>query len=356
MMADRLFFLDAERGMPSLPRGWHKPGPSPTQTASNLPGCGPKVLYAASFQNFDGDGESLNQALAMYTRPRRAVSRKKVSTGAHDFLNDGFGHVKEDAPTGEASTTAQYLSVEGSLGYFARSETKLGDRDCTSVEHKMHSPESLVSNRASAHMGSTAGGSVAARLVFCEAERGIPALSRGWRTPDPSPSRDAADLPGCRPLSPRLQVLPLQGDDPSDASHPLLCNLAAAESQEATSTGISGGSDIFEQHDVACFTNIYTDSVMSMAAAFTANSRSFLNSELDELCTPCDPLNPGSVGHPHTCAEFCKYHKKSRGCKEGATCDFCHLCTTRRNPEAAAKKKRPYRHRPWRRSSRIADR
>jgi hypothetical protein len=34
----------------------------------------------------------------------------------------------------------------------------------------------------------------------------------------------------------------------------------------------------------------------------------------------------GSVGHPLTCSEACKYVGKPRGCKDGASCDRCHLC------------------------------
>jgi len=43
--------------------------------------------------------------------------------------------------------------------------------------------------------------------------------------------------------------------------------------------------------------------------------------------TPC--WSKGSAGHPYTCAKFCKYAKKARGCKDGADCDRCHLCTSR---------------------------
>ncbi|CAE8613012.1 unnamed protein product, partial [Polarella glacialis] len=39
----------------------------------------------------------------------------------------------------------------------------------------------------------------------------------------------------------------------------------------------------------------------------------------------------GSIGHPFTCAEACKYAKKSRVCKDGAVCDHCHLCDWKRN-------------------------
>jgi len=41
-------------------------------------------------------------------------------------------------------------------------------------------------------------------------------------------------------------------------------------------------------------------------------------------------LSVGSVGHPYTCREPCKYVRKIRGCKDGADCDRCHAggCTS----------------------------
>jgi hypothetical protein len=48
----------------------------------------------------------------------------------------------------------------------------------------------------------------------------------------------------------------------------------------------------------------------------------------------------GSVGHPLTCSEACKYVSKPRGCKDGASCDRCHLCKWNRYgpPKRAAGK------------------
>lgn len=34
----------------------------------------------------------------------------------------------------------------------------------------------------------------------------------------------------------------------------------------------------------------------------------------------------GSIGHPYSCADACKYHRKTKGCKDGALCVRCHLC------------------------------
>mmetsp|Transcript_30671 Transcript_30671/g.56048 ORF Transcript_30671/g.56048 Transcript_30671/m.56048 type:complete len:223 (+) Transcript_30671:102-770(+) len=34
----------------------------------------------------------------------------------------------------------------------------------------------------------------------------------------------------------------------------------------------------------------------------------------------------GSKNHPEGCAPPCKYNTKSKGCKDGESCTFCHLC------------------------------
>lgn len=34
----------------------------------------------------------------------------------------------------------------------------------------------------------------------------------------------------------------------------------------------------------------------------------------------------GTIGHPHTCGEPCKYVNRAKGCKDGLNCSRCHLC------------------------------
>mmetsp|Transcript_4580 Transcript_4580/g.7904 ORF Transcript_4580/g.7904 Transcript_4580/m.7904 type:complete len:262 (-) Transcript_4580:381-1166(-) len=55
---------------------------------------------------------------------------------------------------------------------------------------------------------------------------------------------------------------------------------------------------------------------------------------------PQSPLNPmkipteataanwseGSIGHPLTCADACRYKHRKGGCREGRNCKSCHLC------------------------------
>eukprot|EP00440_Ansanella_granifera_P018726 gb/GFBE01020344.1/.p1 GENE.gb/GFBE01020344.1/~~gb/GFBE01020344.1/.p1 ORF type:complete len:218 (+),score=20.77 gb/GFBE01020344.1/:1-654(+) len=41
---------------------------------------------------------------------------------------------------------------------------------------------------------------------------------------------------------------------------------------------------------------------------------------------PCGVPSLGSLGHPHSCGDACKYVLKGRGCKDGEQCERCHLC------------------------------
>jgi len=57
----------------------------------------------------------------------------------------------------------------------------------------------------------------------------------------------------------------------------------------------------------------------------------------------------GSLGHPTSCAEPCRYFGKARGCKKDASCDRCHLCewTKATSKSSGSAEKRS----PWRKPS-----
>lgn len=42
------------------------------------------------------------------------------------------------------------------------------------------------------------------------------------------------------------------------------------------------------------------------------------------------PVSVGSAGHPYSCAEACRYVKRKGGCREGHNCTLCHFCFWRR--------------------------
>jgi hypothetical protein len=63
-----------------------------------------------------------------------------------------------------------------------------------------------------------------------------------------------------------------------------------------------------------------------------------LSEPLSPTCPP--PPAPiasskGSLGHPHMCAEACKYVKRKTGCLLGSACPQCHLCFWQRRSAPA---------------------
>lgn len=124
------------------------------------------------------------------------------------------------------------------------------------------------------------------KLIFCEGQRGLPSLHRGWRTPDPSPSRTG--LPKC--AAPREYIV-------EELDDKLVC-VPCTNAEEATPVPCSSQS-----------------------------------------LEPNLVLSQGSIGHPESCSEACKYASRARGCKDGADCDRCHLCEWKRPPKKSAAKK-----------------
>eukprot|EP00405_Crypthecodinium_cohnii_P015062 CAMPEP_0206461906 /NCGR_PEP_ID=MMETSP0324_2-20121206/25647_1 /ASSEMBLY_ACC=CAM_ASM_000836 /TAXON_ID=2866 /ORGANISM="Crypthecodinium cohnii, Strain Seligo" /LENGTH=192 /DNA_ID=CAMNT_0053933931 /DNA_START=72 /DNA_END=650 /DNA_ORIENTATION=+ len=54
--------------------------------------------------------------------------------------------------------------------------------------------------------------------------------------------------------------------------------------------------------------------------------------DLPPVPSPEDCPSVGSLGHPHSCAEGCKYQQRRGTCKDGRLCVRCHLCAWKRPP------------------------
>ncbi|CAK0837175.1 unnamed protein product [Prorocentrum cordatum] len=174
------------------------------------------------------------------------------------------------------------------------------------------------------------------RLVFQGEERGVPSLHRGWRTPaTPRRCGRGAGSPrrGCRaarrPCGWRRRTRSRQS--PAAAARRPPPGPASGRPPRTSPTApprtprVQGRRQVliaWEPYEIAC-TPCGED---GSAEALT--------------CTPCDAdgtlPSAGSLGHPYTCAEACKYASRSRGCKDGAACDRCHLCEWKRRPAAPA--------------------
>jgi len=221
-------------------------------------------------------------------------------------------------------------------------------------------------------------------LVFRSSNRGIVRLERGWRTPDPSPTREARELPGCK-----VELVLCEGDDvwetedSGDSHGRLLIPQDTESSRQAGSTPSPPSSPVHikdawkgaetqpewsnQRQQPEESESWFNDFVVSSPVKTYPAPRSGTMSEwqgMMETNVPPPPLptvcmvylqgglpqfqvqhensegmlcpdmgtdvSAGSMGHPFTCAQPCKYNRKRRGCKDGALCNHCHLCVWKR--------------------------
>lgn len=231
-------------------------------------------------------------------------------------------------------------------------------------------------------------------VIFLDTARGLPVLRRGWRTPDPSPSRGVEKLPGCgtgrwcekggestprgrselasktepRAISRTPSPLPVQeveassalsssGNDSRSSSLSTDCSevskSSTAPAAELCSSEVTWAHDGSTDYSamwmpqgyvfVPVLTPIYAvEDACAYANWDYTEESSVTSADEGALQLPPPPAphsseglpegcpSLGSMLHPHSCADFCKYAKKARGCKDGAACVRCHLCTKKR--------------------------
>ncbi|CAL1139209.1 unnamed protein product [Cladocopium goreaui] len=194
------------------------------------------------------------------------------------------------------------------------------------------------------------------KLVFGLLERGLPSLHRGYRTPDPSPTRTGQGLPKCgayqefveeeeepvqmpctqrgrqpakkkdRSPSPMAPWMRLQTPSPE----PVLPMPALP--QDFIMQQVKNISEIRK----TCWADIVdVEGAADEAEAAVEEGKGLQY----PLC-----ISFGSQGHPFNCGPACKYASKGKGCKDGANCDHCHLCKWKK-PVSNASNARPTRSR-----------
>mmetsp|Transcript_39266 Transcript_39266/g.112065 ORF Transcript_39266/g.112065 Transcript_39266/m.112065 type:complete len:241 (+) Transcript_39266:63-785(+) len=222
---------------------------------------------------------------------------------------------------------------------------------------------------------------MAAQLIFHENSRGMHSLCRGWRTPDPSPTRSSAGLPGCAGFG-EWVAEPLEDEGQTPAGPPLRRSRAREEVGSRTPSPspvawrtctsdesfpvrgapghiLGAGNLGFGQISSASEDNdtprahemkrgsppqepeqqqalavlpgswgvVFTPIHMPVACVFAPEG------PFEPAVPPPPPvpqvslpLSAGTVGHPVSCAGACKYAWKRRGCKDGVNCNRCHMC------------------------------
>jgi len=162
------------------------------------------------------------------------------------------------------------------------------------------------------HVNLTPGQRVGANTSVSHAENRSrrQATARTVRTPDPSPTRQ---LKHCRPEKMSMEM----AEPPASENHPPGFACKAGETDPVRLLKIS--SDLFDENIIGLPT--------------TSASRDSWADVCDEDADT-EHMSVGSWGHPTSCKLPCKYAKKARGCKDGASCDHCHLCVWRKPSKA----------------------
>jgi len=235
---------------------------------------------------------------------------------------------------------------------------------------------------------STLGNVSNVKLVFAEPERGLPSLRRGWRTPDPSPDRTG--LPKCAPYAEYLEeteeALDVHGRGRQTDAHTAVRlqtpspppvadfhmdsyvkHVAQAfraswadqseETDEEEALEVLARGRSMEAHAAVrlqtpspqpqAIPDFHMDAYMKSVAQAFRESWADQSEETTEAESPGEADSPadsdqkpmlyplcasfGSRGHPFSCNPACKYATKGKGCKDGADCDHCHLCTWKKS-------------------------
>mmetsp|Transcript_3627 Transcript_3627/g.9157 ORF Transcript_3627/g.9157 Transcript_3627/m.9157 type:complete len:185 (+) Transcript_3627:101-655(+) len=167
----------------------------------------------------------------------------------------------------------------------------------------------------------------AAKYMFCPAERGLRTLQRGYRTPDPSPSPSIEGLVGKLEL--RLVEVDEAENEEDEVPTPRH-QAGGASAQTNVQTDVSRTPSPSPKLTAEADWKDHKPSADESGEGLDSAAPPLPPAE-GELCVVCDELEDppsiGSIGHPHTCKDACKYVRKRRGCKDGANCERCHLCS-----------------------------
>lgn len=311
-------FRRAARALPSLRRGWRTPDTSPTPTRD----CAKPGRELRDLVGLPGlprpppTGKSLT-LVAAETAAAAEESTQPV-TQAPSYLPH-FHMERRESTTPPPPAFA--MNSEHKQGMTNRSRTPCKEGD-----------------KAAGQPIGVDGVDTPLFVDFIETAREVPSLSRGYRTPDPSPTRTAVGLPRCAPAE--LMISP-SGNAKLGHMWPSDMTDLAAGWKEGCSLDSEKGreSPVIPEGE---FITTRQSSVDSDAAASPLATRKVQEESLQTAEeTPDSPtagamadgsvtISVGTVGHPLTCAPACKYQYKARHkggtCKEGAACDHCHLC------------------------------
>jgi len=135
---------------------------------------------------------------------------------------------------------------------------------------------------------------MSSQLVFSPKERKVPSLRRGYRTPDPSPSRDAASLPGCVMnlfISAEEEEVQERGRARVAAFSRTPSPSPMARHDQKTSVN-----DAWENHDNACSTNdLMLENPFKQKRQLKLDELALPDNNLSEISTPRERARTNSI-------------------------------------------------------------
>lgn len=310
-MAARLVFVETERSLPSLHRGWRTPDPSPTRDAAGLP--------------------TWNVKLCIDVCPEEEAFAPAVRSAAAP-------------PTGSSSRTPspspmrQHPPLEKGC-----SKLGIGDSLDEPLEDRIPTPRMqllVMTNPPSATSCNLDG---KANTAQKKTENTKPLNMRNFFTPRGRSTTVPSGWPWCyhfrlanrflpvgsfcgklgrginldelledqMPIS-RMQVL--EGTFPLSATNFNLetkANAALKKTEDTRPPKMPKPENPKQQET-------------SLAERLADDSENIEAHDMRSELMPA--MSVGSRGHPFTCAPACKFALKKRGCKDGAACSHCHLC------------------------------
>jgi len=266
-----------ERTTPGLNRGWRTPDPSPTRTSKGLPHCG-SSWEVAEITDDARDGSSVSHGRA--ASPARAGA-------AHTAKGDPVAGLKLELRIDDlvdASTPRGH--DQEAWGAPKRGAPSYSYADCSTSSAEAPSPR-----------------------------------ARSGVTPDAAWARIRTPSPEARTLAPHAPSAWSQGmaEKPPQRMMPFWQPLAEAPPPPPAPAAAPA------QRDRTRANAPRTATVMAK------------QNKKKKSCQPpacigmpnefVGVLSVGSVGHPYSCQDPCKYVRKTRGCKDGSDCNRCHACS-----------------------------
>jgi len=331
-MPSQLVLSVRERATPGLNRGWRTPDPSPTRTSNGLPHCGASSWEVADLPALpdedarDGSPDQIERVGGACADAARSKQGSRGRSLELELYIDDEELTEVTTPRGH-DQVAYGPSKRGVLSSFS------GDCSTFAPKAPPHVPQAWARIRTP---------SPEARTLASHAPpppQGMAEKPPQWMpfrqhplyhdaqqgaTPDAAWARIRTPSPEARTLAPHAPSAWSQGmaEKPPQRMMPFWQPLAEAPPPPPAPAAAPA------QRDRTRANAPRTATVMAK------------QNKKKKSCQPpacigmpnefVGVLSVGSVGHPYSCQDPCKYVRKTRGCKDGADCSHCHVCVWNR--------------------------